>query len=68
MPELILFIIILFSFGLFLLLNKTFDRSKKQIVFKSKDLSGVDYSFFALDTDWFEKIEKANFRLNRMMV
>jgi len=59
LPQLILFILIVLGFGLFLLLNKTFDRSKKQIILKSKDLLGVDYSFFRQDTDWFEKIEKS---------
>jgi uncharacterized protein len=59
LPQLILFIIVGLGFGLFLLLNKTFNRSKKQIILKSKDLLGVDYSFFRQDTDWLEKIEKS---------
>lgn len=59
LTQLILFTLVVLGFGLFLLLNKTFDRSKKQIILKSKDLLGVDYSFFRQDTDWFEKIEKS---------
>lgn len=59
LPQLILFVLIVLGFGLFLLLNKTFNRSKKQIILKSKDLMGVDYSFFSQDSDWFEKIEKS---------
>lgn len=58
MPQLIVFSLFLIGFILVSILNKTFNRSKKQIILKSKDLMGVDYSFFKQDTDWFEKINK----------
>lgn len=58
MPQFIVLIIVLIGFGIYFLLNKTFDRSKKQIILQSKDLQGVDYSFFKQDTDWLDTIVK----------
>lgn len=58
MPQLILFVLFTFIIYLFILLNKTFNRSKKKNVMRSKDMLGVDYSIFKQDVDWLEQIDK----------
>lgn len=58
MPQLILFVLFTFIIYLFILLNKTFNRSKKRNVMRSKDMLGVDYSIFKQDVDWLEQIDK----------
>lgn len=58
MPQLILFVLFTFIIYLFILLNKTFNRSKKKNVTRSKDMLGVDYSIFKQDVDWLEQIDK----------
>ena len=58
MPQLILFILLMMIIYLFILLNKTFNRSKKKNVMRSKDMRGVDYAIFKQDVDWLEKIDK----------
>lgn len=58
MPQLILFILLMIIIYLFILLNKTFNRSKKKNVMRSKDMRGVDYSIFKQDVDWLENIDK----------
>lgn len=58
MPQLILLILLLIIIYLFILLNKTFNRSKKKNIMRSKDMRGVDYSIFKKDVDWLEQIDK----------
>jgi hypothetical protein len=51
-------LVVIILYGLYSILNRTFDRSKKKYLSKSKDLYGVDYSLFKQDQDWFEQIVK----------
>lgn len=58
MPQVIVIIVVIILYGLYSMLNRTFDRSKKKYLSKSKDLFGVDYSIFRQENDWFEQIPK----------
>jgi len=59
LPQVIVIIVVVILYGLYSILNRTFDRSKKKYLSKSKDLFGVDYSIFRQDNDWFEQISKS---------
>lgn len=58
MPQLILLFLLILIVYLLVLLDKTFNRSKKKNVMRSKDMRGVDYSVFRQDVDWLEQIDK----------
>jgi len=59
LPQLIVIVVVVILYGLYSILNRTFDRSKKKYLSRSKDLLGVDYSIFRQDNDWFERIPKS---------
>lgn len=58
MPQLILLFLLIFILYLLVMLDKTFNRSKKKNIMRSKDMRGVDYSIFKQDVDWLEQIDK----------
>lgn len=58
MPQLILLFLLILIVYLLVLLDKTFNRSKKKNIMRSKDMRGVDYSIFKQDVDWLEQIDK----------
>lgn len=58
MPQLILLILFLILIYLLILLNKTFNRSKKKNVMRSKDMRGVDYGIFKQDVDWLKSMDQ----------
>jgi len=59
LPQVIVIIVVIILYGLYSILNRTFDRSKKKYLSRSKDLYGVDYSIFKQDNDWFDRILKS---------
>jgi len=58
MPQIIIFTLFLLFAYLLNLLHKTFNRSKKKNVMRSKDMRGVDYGIFKQDVDWLKTIDQ----------
>lgn len=59
MPHLIITLLFLILIYLLVLLNKTFNRSKKKNIMRSKDMRGVDYGIFKQDVDWLESMDQS---------
>lgn len=58
MPQFIIILLLLIMSYLVYLLTKTFNRSSKKNVMRSKDMQGVDYSIFKQEAEWLDQVDK----------